>query len=122
MIVYKVVKKNTNYSCMVGCSKYCTKYEKGSVMEDHNGMGFFCFKTLKAAKSFRINCLARSFSYKIKRIQPLSRGATPKEICTSLSENWLDCFYRPGPKIIYQPVYSTPPLGTICYKKIEVLD
>jgi len=117
MIRYKVVSRYS-YSIIVSdiCS-YHTKYSKNKVLVDTKGMGFFCFKTREDAERFNDNFLGR-----VIKVKTLSRGYVPKIIACSFINVNLNDFYKSKKVTHNAHATSNIPKGTICYKKIKVLE
>jgi len=94
---------------------FYTTYLKGAILEDKQGMGFFCFKTKKAAEKFRrVRWLCACL--KIIRIETLCRGKVPKRRGCLIPVKF---FYASNDTTM---TTSLIPQGTICYKKIKVLN
>ena len=111
-VVYKVVRASRG-SCMVGW-KHLMDYPKGEiVVADPDSMGIFVFRTLKDAVQFA-NYPRPYPSFKILRVEPLSRGYTPK----------VRFGFDPLMDGELNPCLKTNQIvkGTMCYHKIRVLD
>ena len=130
---FKVVDKNEG-SCVVHPkSSFYRRYPKDTnVIASINTIGIMVFHTKAHAESFidmhnRDYCdlYHRAKNWKIKRVLPIGRGKTPKEIAPSgltediklfmklvkdmsIHENWFN--------------FNDPIEGTICYPGVYVID
>jgi len=115
-IYYKVVDKNRRSIYARG--KYSFVYKKGAiVVAPPWSLGIFCFDTRNNAKNFLIFTRRQG---KIKRVEArqADKVETPDIICIGITEELLDRFYKKGPKL----AEYKPPNGTVCFRKIKVLD
>lgn len=111
---YKIVKINkkipTSYTNGLLPKKYILTYIENTIVEaPKDTLGIFCFKRKMDAQ----NAFDVYDNLKILKVKPLSKGKTPKLICFRLSEVGL---------FIKNQLECTPPKGTICFHKIEVLN
>lgn len=125
-IRYKVVNKNRQ-SCVIDDLGYILSYGKDSIVEAKDDtLGVFCFKRKKDAEKFK----GTNGSQKIIRALPLSRGKVPKSIFRfyTIEQDYQSCIiynidYNNLPKNFYNNESKMDiPNGTICYKKVKVLD
>jgi len=116
-IKYKVVYKDTRLSTSAK-GLYCIVYNKGTTVEKlPNTLGIMVFKDRQQAQRFMLLNLTPSF-YMILRVKTFTRGVVPKKISLKISSYYLDMFYKKSWKM----AIMSPPRGTICYDKVEVLD
>jgi len=115
MIRYKIINKSNDSAIVPSDSSYCTKYLKDTTLVDKKGIGFFCFKTKEQAQQY-LSVISNHY-YRIIKIQIFGRGFLPKKIAFNPLFNDLDNFY----KYKLNTTYCIPK-GTICYKKIKVLE
>jgi hypothetical protein len=121
MIVYKVVNKKTRQSCSTLLrekTKYTLWYQKGKIIKKIEGtLGILCFEKKHYAESFInhafLNNIKRAMILKVKTI---GRKKIPKSISAWLSLEEINSFYLRG------KYSSEPPIGTICFDKVKVLD
>jgi len=91
-------------------------YQKNTIVKASiTTLGIFVFQTRKQAKKFIIKNKFLGIA-KIKRVIPIGRGKTPKEI-SFMTNNLLNNFYK------YHMYFTSDiPEGTICYPAVKVLD
>jgi len=124
---YKVVKKRNNTSCIINTkSDLCLIYDKDTnVFALENTLGIMVFKTKRAAEDWIIDW-GREESWKIKRVIPIGRGKTPKEICSCVTKKFLAVFYayfeRNDLSNLNYDYKNEPIDGTICYPGVFVVD
>jgi len=114
-IYFKVVRPDSTSICAEG-STYALEYKKGSVVKAPLwSLGIFCFDTRNNAKNFLIFTRRQG---KIKRVVALNEDKlkTPALICTHISADCLDMFYRRPQSV------KNPPTGTVCLKTVKVID
>ncbi len=116
-IKYKVVYKDTRFSTAAK-DLYRIVYDKGTIVEAlPNTLGIMVFKTRWQAYRFMKLNLTPSL-YMILRVKTFKRGVVPKRISLKISSDYLDIFYKKS----WRRAVMSPPRGTICYHKVEVLD
>ena len=94
--------------------KYNLDYSKNSVVKARKGtFGIAVFETRYQAESFQ-----ERLPYKIIRVRPVGRGKAVKLVCGNQSEFELDNFYNKR----LMSLTILPPLGTIFYPAVEVLE
>ena len=115
---YKVIKKETRFSAIIsGNSKYALRYLKGTrVWALPKTLGVMVFDTKTRAENFTLydgeNALI------IVRVLPYGMGKRPSRISGGIYTNDMDIFYGKNTRWFS----SSPPLGTICYKGVYVVD
>jgi len=119
MIRYKVVSASNCSVIVQSNSSYHIEYSKDKILVDKKGMGFFCFKTKKEAEEFCDTLYYNPILYHtiIKKVQTFGRGFVPKVINYGTFN--LHNFYK-NKKTANKSFHI--PKGTICYKKIKVLE
>jgi len=124
---YKVVKKRNNTSCIINTkSDLCLIYDKDTnVFALENTLGIMVFKTKYDAEDWIIGW-GREKSWKIKRVIPIGRGKTPKEISLYVTKKYIDIFYNffeRNELYALNASYKNEPIdGTICYPGVFVVD
>jgi len=94
---------------------YRLDYSKNSIVRAREGtFGIAVFKTRKQADTFHKG----RFNEKIIRVRPVGRGKAVKLVCGNQSEFELDNFYNKR----LMSLTILPPLGTIFYPAVEVLE
>ena len=115
-IYYKVVDKNRRSIYARG--KYSFVYKKGAiVVAPPWSLGIFCFVDRIDACNF-MGVLPDNPCIKRVEARQADKVETPDIICIGITEELLDRFYKKGPK--YEEY--KPPNGTVCFRKIKVLD
>jgi hypothetical protein len=117
--VYKVIKKDRTSSTLSTKSPYLLKYLKSFETKAVPGsLGIFCFKTRRSAEMFvgwyNDNRL-------IVRVSPIGRGIKPKSISSSRNKKDINRFYEKSRTNIMFSMRQ-PPIGTICYPSVLVLE
>ena len=114
MIRYKIV--NPNRESIFAYGKYSLEYQKGDIISKIGGtLGIFTFKRYYQAVNFLNKCYGiRGLILKVKCF---GRGKVPLRIAGTPKVYMLNEFYN-GTGVTTR----VPPLGTICYDKIEVLE
>lgn len=118
MIRYKVIGYNRK-SVIINywnIDKYSITYKKDKIIEAKNTLGIFCFDTLENAKDFSqmINSYTNSL---IIKVDTIGEEYIPNKIVCSVSEKNLNMFYKSK-----NVIRKNPPTGTICCKKVKVLE
>ncbi len=115
-IRYKVIFEKSRKSIYAQGS-YTLVYDKDTIVKAIKGsLGVMVFKRRRQAKRFMDQRLMRA-SMMIIRVRTFSRGVVPKRISAQVSDYSIKNFYS--------EVWSTetaPPVGTICYDRVGVLD
>lgn len=120
MIRWKIVTKNRSSCILTSHCKYRKVYKKGEIVKGGRGtLGIFCFKTKTDAINFE-NCIVGN--YLIIKVKPIGKGKNPKSILSILPytniNNLMDKFYKNLDFVLRQK----PPVGTICYPAVKVLE
>ena len=118
---YKVTASNDT-SCIMSSNSnkdFVKLYEDNTVVEaDKSTLGLMVFKTKENALAL-VERWSRMDILKIKRVIPLSRGRTPKEIGYA---DMVRQFYELRKNnMLSEPYTAIPPEGTICYHKLRVV-
>lgn len=132
MIRYKVV-MTEDRSSVFARDRFTLTYEKGKVVEAEKGtLGIMVFDTLSNAKAFQSWCSRNSSLTTILRVRPMGKGKKPVSISECVKADSFISFYSIAKKqggfpligqILRDFHYTiSPPMGTICYKAVEVLD
>lgn len=124
-IRYKVVKERNGerFSVVVSNLKFRLRYPRHATIKapDHT-LGIMCFETRKQARSFA----SINSANLILKVQGIGRGYKPKLVLWWISEisDFANLIKLTGIKkaIATLEAERKAPTGTICYKKIRVLD
>jgi len=114
-VVY-VSNDGRRHSAFAG-GEYDLIYRKDTtVRAREDTLGVAVFKTRKQAVAFR-----GKSPYEVIRVRPIGRGKTVKLICSDQSGAGLKDFYS---EMLWRSTLTTlmPPLGTVFYPAIEVLE
>ena len=108
--VWKVVRKNRR-SFVIKNKKYKLVYEKNKIIKARKDtFGVFCFKTKEYASRF---IGIYNWDVLLLKVEPIGKGKKPNRIGLY---NHLKNFYK-------KPTGGIdPPLGTICYPSVKVLE
>ena len=102
------------YSVLAG-GNYRLDYSENSIVRAREGtLGVAVFKTRKQADAFHKG----RPNQEIICVRPVGRGKTVKSVCGNQSEIELDNFYDKR----LMSLTILPPLGSIFYPAVEVLD
>jgi hypothetical protein len=131
-IRYKVVKKRTRVSAIInGRSRYALKYlAMTKVFARPETLGIMVFKT---------RCEAEEWAYQIEyqyyntlyadelivlKVDTIGKGKTPKDISMAYSTPELCRFYeyQENDSQYFDVTFTSPPLDTICYPGVLVLE
>ena len=99
------------------------KYNKGEILETQDTLGFFLFLDKEKAKRFILHYFDRNHiwnkDYKIIRVELLEKFLIPDIIASGITEETMKKFYRSNKEFFGG---HNIPNGTICCKKIKVLN
>ncbi len=126
-IAYKVVRrsKNSDYNRVstFADGKFKTRYNKGEILETQDTLGFFLFLDKEKAKRFIANYFDKGFmwnkDYKIIRVELLEKFLIPDIVASGIPEATIRKFYMYNKEFFGG---HNIPNGTICCKKIKVLN
>jgi len=118
-IRYKVIKISYFTDKRISCfaeGKYSRNYTKGrTVKASPSTLGIMVFDTEENAKRFICN---PNYGLRIIRVNPIGRGKRPKYISKYFESDRLSYFYTSKDFRLE----ASPPLGTICYPAVKVLE
>jgi len=123
MEYYKVV--NSSYGSVCAIGKYYNIYGLGKIVEASEGtLGIMVFDSYTYACNFR-NIHGDS-DCRILAVEGMRRATRPKQICMSVKVSIMDEFYDERNSKSFSGSFNyastmSPPIGTVCYKKIRVL-
>ena len=125
---YKVVDSQRK-SCLVNYFSYSITYNKGKIAKAIPGsVGIFTFKTKYDAVTFINSPVPYDFGRIILRVEGIGRGFVPKMMSASYS-SWsimdtINHIMGHGIKTAMSDrfFHYRPPIGTICYKAVRVID
>lgn len=120
MIRWKVVRMSDRGSCLLtpDC-RYRKIYKRGKIVKASSAtLGIFCFKTKNDAERFiRIFMVGGGL---ILRVGTIGRGKRPLKVIIYCDDEHLSRFYS---NLMQQgDLTKEPPVGTICYSAVKVLD
>ena len=118
-IRYKVVKKKTRMSCMVnGNSKYALQYLPETIVTAKEGtLGIMTFTSKYRAELF-MTIGFNGYDFECIKVEAIGRGTCPHEIANHTDTDSLEYFYdNPGTTWV-----GKPPLDTMCYPAVKVLE
>ena len=93
-------------------------YNKGTIVKAlSHTLGIMVFKARWQAERFISMHLSPPI-HMILRVKTFKRGVVPERISLKISLEYLDIFYKKSSRM----AVMSPPNGTICYDKVEVLD
>lgn len=127
-VVHHETRKGTNWtlnidqgpyhSSLAHSFKYVNVYTKGKTIHAlKSTLGIFVFRTRYQAVKFVWDYGIQSI-VKILHVRPIGRGKVPKDIArTGTNHDLIIAFYSG-----FNVNIINPPLGTICYPAVEVLD
>lgn len=104
---------------------YLFRYIKGSIIKSREGSsGIFCFKKIDQARQFIDNIMfgmdIDKDIFKIIKVRGIGKGIVPEEIETILPTTI--CIDDSLKTVKINKGKTSPPLGTICFKSVEVLE
>jgi hypothetical protein len=120
-IKWKVIFEKSRKS-MYAKGSFTLTYNKGTIVKAIKGtLGIMVFKNRWQAEMFaetHSNGCLLSDPFIVIRVRTFSRGVVPKEISRRIDAHDIALFY----KHLYRSFPGSPPMGTICYDKVEVID
>ena len=118
-IRYKILTKYGRKS-MFARGMYSLKYKKGDIVQAlPDTLGIMVYKSRWQAARFMDSRGYEESIFIIIRVKTFSRGVVPKKISSRVSGKYITMFYD---KIFQLQYKMPPPMGTICYDKVEVID
>ena len=113
---WKVIKKDTRTSIIINKrSPFCLTYLPDTIVTAPKGtIGIMTFETKGDADWWWKN---RHSDYLIIKVIPIGRGHRPKLISSDVLTRLLRLFYKKG-----ECRNMKPPVGTICYPAVQVIE
>lgn len=131
-IKFKVVGADDRESAYAEDEYKCCYTKDTIVTAPPNTAGLMTFKTRRNAEAFIWGCgLRYSREALIIRVKCFGRGKMLKQMCRRQTTSEIRFFYeeadlnslfKDSHLTIYPDAVTRPPIGTICYQKVEVLD
>lgn len=121
-IKWKVVFEKSRKS-MYARGTFALTYNKDTIVEAIKGsLGIMVFKTRWQAERFAetqyLDDNPMRESFMVVRVRTFSRGVVPKKISCRIDAYNIALFYN----YPYDGYSVDPPMGTICYDKVEVIN
>jgi len=120
---FKVIKRKSRRSAMVhGNSPYAKRYIEGErVWADENTLGILVFKDRCSAEVW-VEGWRDAKDLIVVAVKPLGRGKTVKLVANDITTEALDMFYRSYEDLDSFGVSSQPPVNTMAYPGVLVLE
>lgn len=120
-IKWKIIFEKSRKS-MYAKGSFALTYNKNTIVKAIKGtLGIMVFKNRWQAEMFaktHSNACLLSDPFVVVRVRTFSRGVVPEEISGRIDADNITLFYKP----LFNSYTKEPPMGTICYDKVEVID